>query len=232
MLLTHHLRQCAQAFMVSAALLSTSVACNAQSDIQTASGIQINRHDLGRKLKIGDVVFIRIPSQPFTEVANSTSSWANHVGIVSDVSGEEPVISESRVPVSGETTWTGFVKRSDAGRVAITRLPTQLNAQQQSKLKQAVEARRGIFYDTGFDLHSQHRQFCSRYVREILNEAAGVELGEIENFSTLLKRNPQADQRFWQTWYFGNIPWLRDTVTPASILRDNRMQVVFDGRVQ
>ena len=215
--------RCAKAFLASAVLISMSALGNAQPEQP-----QMNARDLGKQLEVSDVVFIRIPKPPFTKVATTTSSWTNHVGIVTDVSGAEPVIAESRVPFSGETTWTKFVKRSDAGRIAIKRLPVSLNAQQQAKLKQAAAEREGILYDTGFDLHS-HRQFCSRFVREVLQEAAGVELGEIENFSTLLKRNPQADQRFWKVWYFGNIPWQRETVTPASLLNDGRMRVVFDG---
>lgn len=191
----------------------------------------MNISDLGKKLEIGDVVFIQIPLLPFRKVADTTSSWTNHVGIVTDVSGTEPVIAESRVPFSGETTWLHFVKRSDQGRVAVTRLPTQLTQLQQSKLKKAVASRRGILYDAGFDLHS-HKQFCSRYVREVLKEAVGVELGEVESFATLLNRNPLADQTFWRVWYFGSIPWQRETVTPASLLRDPRMHMVFDGSAQ
>jgi len=164
-----------------------------------------NLHELGKQLEVGDVVFIRIPSQPFTQVSDTTSSWTNHVGIVADVSGAEPVIAESRVPLSGETAWSDFVKRSESGRVAVMRLSAPLAAGQQRKLKQAVAARSGILYDTSFDLHSP-RQFCSRFVREVLNEATGVEIGEVETFATLLQRNPQADQRFWRMWYFGDIP--------------------------
>jgi hypothetical protein len=200
----------------------------AWAEPQVANSAQTSILELGKELQVGDVVFIRIPKAPFTKVADTTSSWTNHVGIVSDVSGKEPVISESRVPVSGETSWSKFVQRSDKGRVAVTRLPTPLDAQQQHKLRDAVAARRGIMYDTGFDLHSK-RQFCSRYVREALNDAVGVQLGEVEDFSTLLKRNPQADQEFWKVWYFGNIPWQRETVTPASLLKDGRMRIVFDG---
>lgn len=194
-------------------------------------GLSMDMRDLGRQLAVGDVVFIRIPTQPFAEVASTTSSWTNHVGIVTDVSGEEPVIAESRVPLSGETNWSQFVRRSDMGRVAVTRLPVPLDQQQKDKLKLAVAERNGILYDTGFDLHSR-RQFCSRYVREVLHEAAGVELGEVEDFHTLLKQNPQANQGFWRIWYFGNIPWQRETVTPASLLRDGSMRVVFDGQVR
>jgi hypothetical protein len=176
------------------------------------------------------VVFIRIARAPFTKVADTTQSWTNHVGIVSDVSGKEPLIAESHVPFASETAWSKFVRRSDKGRVAVMRLQTPLDALQQGKLKSAVAARNGILYDTGFDLHSK-RQFCSRYVREVVDEAAGVQLGQVENFATLLKNNPQADQAFWRTWYLGNIPWQRETVTPASLLQDAKLHAVFDGRV-
>lgn len=195
----------------------------------TAEPIRLN--DLKRQLQVGDVVFIRIPHAPFTKVANSTGSWTNHVGIVSDVSGKEPLIAESRVPFSGETTLSRFAQRSDNGRVAVMRLATTLDAQQQQKLKKAMRARNGIMYDTGFDLHSR-RQFCSRYVREVLDEATGVKLGEMESFATLLKRNPDADQAFWKIWYFGNIPWQRKTVTPASLLNDKQLHIVFDGNAK
>ncbi len=222
-----NIRSWPHVFMLSAALFSVPAWCGQQ----TPPKAQIKSDELAKKLEVGDVVFIRIPIQPFTQVSDATSSWTNHVGIVSDVSGKEPVISESSVPLSGETKWSKFMQRSDKGRVAVTRLDKPLDAQQQRRLGQAVAARRGIMYDTGFDLHSK-RQFCSRYVREVLDEAAGVKLGEVESFSVLLKRNPQADQAFWKVWYFGNIPWQRETVTPASLLKDGRMRVVFDGQVQ
>jgi Permuted papain-like amidase enzyme, YaeF/YiiX, C92 family len=213
-----------QALMLSATLFSAST----WSAQQAAPTDHIKLGELAGQLQVGDVVFIRIPRAPFTKVADTTASWTNHVGIVSDVSGKEPLIAESHVPLSGETRLSKFVQRSDHGRVAVTRLVNSLDAQQQLKLKKAVVARNGILYDTGFDLHSK-RQFCSRYVREVVDEASGVKLGQVESFATLLKRNPNADQLFWKTWYFGNIPWQRETVTPASLLNDSGLHVVFDG---
>ena len=47
---------------------------------------------LAAHLQVGDLVFIRIPLLPFRKVAEATCSWTNHVGIVLDVSGQEPVI--------------------------------------------------------------------------------------------------------------------------------------------
>jgi hypothetical protein len=187
-----------------------------------------NLRDLGRQLKVGDAVFIRIPLLPFRKVADTTGSWTNHVGIVVDISGGEPVIAESRVPFSGTASWSRFVGRSAGGRVALARLKVDLNDAEREHLQQAASKRYGILYDTGFNLYSR-RQFCSRFVREVLYEATGTKLGEVESFSTLLARNPNADQRFWRVWYFGAIPWKRETVTPASLLMDEKLVVYFDG---
>jgi hypothetical protein len=60
--------------------------------------------DLGKSLAVGDIVFTRIGAYPFRKVAEATGTWTNHVGIVLDVSGAEPVIGESRFPFSGSTT--------------------------------------------------------------------------------------------------------------------------------
>jgi hypothetical protein len=185
---------------------------------------------LGKQLAIGDIVFIRASVLPFEKVASTTNSWTNHVGIVMDVSGQEPLIAESRFPLSGVTTWSRFAARSENGRVAVSRLGIALDLQQLNRLRKAVADRSGILYDTGFDLHSR-RQFCSRYVREVLDEATAIPIGQIENFSTLLAKNPQADLAFWRIWYFGYIPWQRETVTPASLLNDAKLHKVFDGHV-
>lgn len=181
-------------------------------------------------LTVGDVVFIRVAARPFREVAAATGSWTNHVGIVTDVSGEEPLIAESTFPLSRATTLSKFVARSEAGRVAVARLKAPLTSEQQQRVVAAAGRRTGVFYDTGFDLHSR-RQFCSRYVREVMAEATGIRLGEVETFATLLSRQPQTELGFWRVWYFGQIPWQRETVTPASLLHSPELAPVFDGTV-
>ena len=183
---------------------------------------------LAKSLQVGDIVFTRIGAYPFRKVAEATGTWTNHVGIVLDVSGQEPVIGESRFPFSGSTTLARFVARSAGSRVAVMRLPTPLTPAQQAAVGAAAARRAHVFYDTGFDARS-HRQFCSRYVREVLQEGAGVEVGQVQTFRELLANAPQADVGFWRAWYFGSIPWQRETVTPASVLRTRGLQTVFDG---
>jgi len=178
---------------------------------------------------LGDLVFIRVPMRPFREVAAATGSWTNHVGIVvgSDTEGKA-LIGESTFPFSRTTKLSRFVARSEGGRVAVARLVDEPTNEQKKAIAGAARRRAGIFYDTGFNLRSR-RQFCSRYVREVLREATGTEVGEVETFQQLLARRPGTRLGFWKLWYFGSIPWQRETVTPASVLASPALRVVFDG---
>jgi Permuted papain-like amidase enzyme, YaeF/YiiX, C92 family len=212
-------------FFLAALLVSNPNGARAEPAAEaTAASVRV----LAPALNVGDVVFIRVAARPFREVAAATDSWTNHVGIVIDISGVEPLIAESTFPLSRTTKLSKFVARSERGRVAIARLKAAPTAEQQQQIVAAAERRSGIFYDTGFDLHSR-RQFCSRYVREVIKEATGIEVGEVETFAALLTRRPRTDLGFWRVWYFGQIPWQRETVTPASLLRSPALLPVFDG---
>lgn len=186
--------------------------------------------ELNDRLRVGDIVFIHVTPLPFKEVSNATRSWVNHVGIVTDVSQKEATIAESTFPVSRMGSLSKFVARSDGKRVAVARLDASLAKSQLHEVGTASAARLGVFYDTGFNLNSRG-QYCSRFVREVLAEATGVTLGEVETFGALLARNPDARLAFWRFWFFGRIPWDRQTVTPASLYRSNRLHPVFDGHV-
>jgi hypothetical protein len=184
---------------------------------------------LPHDLQVGDIVFIRVNALPFRKVAEATNSWTNHVGVVSAVDHNGIQIGESTFPVSRHTTLTDFAARSENGDVVVMRLKGGLNPSQKAAVAAATARRLGIFYDTGFDLESQG-EFCSRFVREVLQDATGRTLGEIETFSTLLSKNPQAGLGFWQAWFFGQIPWSRKTVTPASILHNDLLTLHFSNR--
>ncbi len=183
---------------------------------------------LARLLTIGDLVFIRISSKPFREVAIATGSWTNHVGVVIDFDAKGPVIAESKFPLSRRSAFSDFMRRSESGRVAVSRLNSPISLDQQQRLLDAATRRLGITYDTGFNLHSR-RQFCSRYVREVLKEATGICVGAIESFASLLAHRPDTNLSFWKLWYFGRIPWSRETISPASLLESDQVKRVFDG---
>jgi hypothetical protein len=188
----------------------------------------LKRRELEDTLRAGDIVFTRIRWAPFRQIADATDTWTNHVGIVVGFDRAGAVIAESRIPLSRYTRFAHFVRRSAHGRVAVLRLPRPLSDEEIRRLQQATGCRLGRLYDTGFNLRSR-RQFCSRFVREVLQESTGVAVGEVMTFRDLLERKPEADLRLWKAWYFGHIPWERATVTPGSLYASSSLEVVFDG---
>ncbi len=186
--------------------------------------------ELESGLRVGDIVFTRIGSPPFSQIADATGTWTNHVGILVGFNRLGAIVAESRVPLSRRTRFRRFVQRSARGRVAILRLSRTLTDDEAVMLHRSVRRRLGRLYDTGFDLDSR-RQFCSRFVREVLQESTGEIIGEVQTFRDLLARNPEADLRLWRLWYFGRIPWDRTTVTPESLYTCRSLRTVFDGSV-
>lgn len=181
-------------------------------------------------LQVGDVVFIRVPHLLYRKVADANASWTNHVGVVIEVREGEAIVAESRVPRAGATSFSQFVARSERGRVAVRRLSRDLSDDEKLRVAQAARLRFGQWYDLGFNIESS-RQFCSKFVREVMLQATGESVGSVETFASLLARQPGADQRFWTWWYLGNIPWQRKTVTPASQYESAVLRTVFDGWV-
>jgi hypothetical protein len=181
--------------------------------------------DLLAQSATGDLVFIRVRTPLFMQVADATGSWTNHVGVVIDNAG---TVAESRFPLSGTTTLKRFIRRSAGGRVAIGRLRRALSPLERKLIAMAARRRVGVVYDTGFNLDSR-RQFCSRFACEVIGEATGERLGKVETFSELLDAQPGTPLWFWTLWYFGRIPWHRQTITPASVLRSPALERVLDG---
>jgi hypothetical protein len=124
------------AFFVAALLVTQPMAARATEPAATTV------RALAPSLNVGDVVFIHVAARPFREVAAATGSWANHLGIVIDVSGEEPLIAESTFSLSRTTTLSKFVARSEGGRVAVARLKAALTSEQKQQIVVAAERRK------------------------------------------------------------------------------------------
>lgn len=184
--------------------------------------------EIAQEIQVGDIVFTREPYMLLREVARAGGSWMNHVGIVVDTSGAEPVVAESKVPRARLTPLSRFVHRSAAGYVAVLRLRQPLDATQQAAMVSAARARMGRWYDLGFDLYSS-RQFCSKLVFESLLEATGTPVAEPSTFAQLLQSNPAVPLGFWKIWYFGEIPWQRVTLTPAALYHSPNLRTVYDS---
>jgi hypothetical protein len=207
-------------------IAAPTISAGRESTLPTLRG-----RELEGTLRTGDIVFTRIRWTPFRQIADVTGTWTNHVGIVVGFDGVGAVVAESRLPLSRRTRFNNFVRRSARGRVAVLRLPRPLSGEEIERLQRATGCRLGRLYDTGFSLRSR-RQFCSRFVREVLEESTGVVVGQVTTFRDLLDRKPGTDLRLWKAWYFGRIPWERATVTPQSLYASPSLKVVFDGTLR
>lgn len=179
-------------------------------------------------LKSGDILITSIPNFLYRRVAEVSSSPASHVGIAFYDQNQGWLVAESAVPVVKYSTLANFIGRSDNGWLVVRRLRNGVTGQQVEALRQACDERMGKLYHLGFHYLSK-RQFCSKFVHEVYLSALGVELGKLESFQTLLHSNPDTPLWFWRLWFLGRVPWARLTVTPASQLRCEQLETVWES---
>lgn len=178
----------------------------------------------------GDIVFISIGSMLFSKVSVASRCWCNHVGMIMGHNGEDYLVAESRVPFSTVTTLSRFIRRSGGNHYAVKRLKGGLTEAQKHEIVVQVKPRLHKLYNTGFSYDSS-RQFCSKFVFDICNEALSVRVGEIETFGELLLKNPDTDLTFWKCWFLGSIPWRRRTITPASLWGNPDLELIYHNHM-
>ena len=179
-------------------------------------------------LESGDVLFTSIPNFLYRRVAQATGSQTSHVGIAFYDPDAGWLVAESAVPTVRYSTLANFISRSDKGWLVIRRMRGGLSAQQVEALRKECDARMGKLYHLGFHYLSS-RQFCSKFVYDTYLAAVGVEIGTLESFRTLLNSQPDTPLLFWRLWFLGRIPWSRLTVTPASLLRSDKLETVWEA---
>ena len=177
------------------------------------------------QLTEGDLIFSSIDLLVCRQVARETGSWSSHVGFAIKENNQWMIV-ESKVPFVCKTPLRKFLQRTRQGQIMVRRLKQPLTSEQINKVKLLASNHVGKFYHPGFDFNSD-RQFCSKLVYLIYKEAMGVELGTVQTLEQLLNQNPQARIGLWYFWYFGNIPWNRKTLTPASQIHDKQLQTIY-----
>ena len=179
-------------------------------------------------LQDGDLIFIRISNPIFRRVAETTDSWETHVGILFSGTNGTWQVAESTFPFSRFSSLDRFIARSEHGRFCILRYQGGLTPEEKLDLRLSAGLRMGIRYDLGFNYDSP-RLYCSKFVRQVYQEATGYNVGRLETFQQLLDNNPRAPLDFWRAWFFGFIPWDRRCVTTTSQLKSREFVPVFDS---
>lgn len=182
--------------------------------------------DLQSQVKEGDLVFVEIDSKLFDKVAKTQNHWSSHIGIAMKHEGEW-VVAESTIPVSKMTPFCDFVDKGYNTRIAAKRFHRPLADEEIEDLQAEASKRLGIAYHLGFKLRS-NRMFCSKFVNEVYDAALGVPVGEVQTFRELMDNTEHPEViKFWRWWFFGAIPWKRETLTPATQFFDSNFYEVY-----
>jgi hypothetical protein len=185
------------------------------------------------QLKEGDLVFREIHNFIFRYVARTTKSWASHVGLAFKDKHGKWMVGESRVPV---VTIRPLCDYFDAGsdRLSVRRLKRELTEAEVSSMRSYITEQIPKFYEFGFNLEQNSRQFCSKLVQEAYAKATGIEVGKRETFGDLMEsirgRPDEAELvRFWNVYFLGEIPYNRVTIVPATQYEDEDFVTVFNS---
>jgi hypothetical protein len=178
-------------------------------------------------LQPGDIVFINIKNYLYKQVAKTSLSWTSHVGIVCEKDGEF-VVAESALPRVTYCSLEKFMKRSDQGMFAARRLKGGVNKYQLEAMSKSMSSKMGLLYHLGFNYDSK-RQYCSKFVYDVYKDSTGLEVGELETFGDVLKKNPDTSVWFWRLWFFGRLPLKRRAVTPASQYESKLLETVYQN---
>lgn len=180
------------------------------------------------QLNEGDLIFLDIDSVIFEQVAVATLTWTSHVGVA--VYEEGWYVAESALLKSRKTPLCKYLSRTQEERFEVRRLKNSLSEAKLQELKDYLNSRMGIFYDTGFDYDSS-QLFCSKLVYDAFQNI-GISVGEIKTFTQVLGENPEGSLTFWQFWFLGSIPWDRRTVTPKDQLIDDDFFTVLSHGIR
>jgi hypothetical protein len=175
-------------------------------------------------LQVGDIVFIEASNYIFQRVSVAQGGWQNHVGIVIREKGEL-VVAESTIPWVRTTSLCKFNKKSKGLKFSVKRVYRELMMAEEKGLYLLAKDMKRTLYDLGFDFASQ-RMYCSKFVRHLVKEIMGIDLGTKQKLEELYKDQDDSEVAFWKVWYGGKIPWERITVTPKSLYDDSQLVVV------
>lgn len=215
--------------------------------------------DLAREnIKEGDLIFLDLPTKLYDKVESVSQSWASHVGIaMKDRRGrwvvyeQKPVINANPFKLIGNvwrrenaipTKLCKYIGRAQDGQHAVLRLKGRTLSQSDlRKLMRGVRQEMQKLYDFSFDFDLHRKSYCSKLVWRMYRNI-GVTVGRVQTFAELenniLDKNESRDLERWFTRFpwsrltrnRGSVDWCRQTITPASQLRDRQFEVVYRRR--
>ena len=177
-------------------------------------------------LRSGDIVFVTARNPLHRRMMRAGGGKASHVGIVFEDARAGWVVAENGVSRSRYRPLEQFLGRSADDWFVARHLKRELSPAEVAALRQACDARMGKWHQLDFKFGSR-RNSRSKFVYEVYREALGIDVGAVETFSELLRRNPQESLGFWKQWFPDRVPSQRKTGAPARQSQAARPRTVW-----
>jgi hypothetical protein len=178
------------------------------------------RQGMEARLRTGDLVFHTSGSRQSKAIQVATHSPLSHVGLV-EVTPQGAFVVEAVQPVK-RTLFAKWKARGQKGKVLVLR-PRDLSDEQRQRAVTEAKRHLGKPYDWRFGW-SDDAMYCSELVRKAYAAGASVEYGTMEKLGSL---DVTAVKQELSLRYVGLVPMDLELVTPASLSKDTRLEVVY-----
>lgn len=200
---------------------------------QYAAGVQKNVPQVQLKLLeqqilTGDIIFQTSRSSQSKAIQLATGSRYSHMGIIYENKGQF-FVYEAVQPVK-LTPLEEWINRGENGHFVVKRLEKAgevLTEATLTKMKEVGEQFKGKPYDIYFEW-SDDKIYCSELVWKIYKQAAGIEIGQLENLSAF-DLSHEAVQSKMKERYGDNIPLNEKVISPAAMFNSDKLVTVVEN---
>lgn len=173
----------------------------------------------------GDIIFQTSRSDQSKAIQLATKSKYSHMGIIYENAGEYFVYEAVQpVKLTPLQTW---INRGLNGHYVVKRLKNAediLTDKVLKRMRDYGEEFKGKSYDIYFEW-SDDKIYCSELVWKIYSEAAGIEIGELEQLSNFDLSN-ELVKDIMKKKYGENIPMDEKVISPAAMFSSTKLILV------
>lgn len=181
--------------------------------------------ELREIFQFGDIIFQTSQSEQSRAIQLATNSKYSHMGKIYKKDGQI-FVYEAVQPVK-LTPLNEWINRGKNGHYELKRLKNAdkiLTKETLSKMKLIGENYMGKDYDIYFEW-SDEKIYCSELVWKIYKEAAGIEIGELEELEDFNLTHEIVQQKMEER-YGENIPKDEKVISPAAMFNSEKLTTI------
>lgn len=179
-------------------------------------------------LQDGDIIFQESQSAQCKAVQKATHSRYSHCGIIFRKDGKyfvyeaiEPVV------ITQLNHWINQGKNSHYVVKRLKDADSILTSETKERMLKEAQKHLGKHYDLTFSW-TDDKMYCSELIWKIYKRGANIEVGKLEKLADFDLSHPLVQTKLRER-YGNNIPLNETVISPASILKSNKLETVAEN---